>query len=120
MEEQNSAYLRVSGKQAQELQQALPDRKTLLGLAELYKFFGDETRLRILTLLSGGELCVYDLARLLGMTDSAVSHQLRVLKQGRLVCSRRDGKTVFYSLADDHVQQLLCTGLEHILEAGKQ
>lgn len=85
-------------------------------LAELFKIFGDETRIRILYVLFEAEVCVCDLAKLLGMTQSAVSHQLRILKQARLIKSRRDGKTVFYSLADEHVRTLLSQGTEHLQE----
>ena len=85
-------------------------------LADLYKVFGDPTRIRILYALSGGELCVCDIAELLGMTQSAISHQLRVLKQSALVKFRRDGKTVYYSLADTHVATILAQGLDHVQE----
>ena len=90
--------------------------ETLLRLADLFKVFGDGTRVRILFVLLTAEVCVCDLAKLLGMTQSAVSHQLRVLKQARLIKARRDGKTVFYSLADDHVATLLRQGMEHVCE----
>lgn len=86
----------------------------LLQLAELYKVLGDSTRIRILELLSRQELCVQDIADGLVMTQSAISHQLRILKQAALVKSRREGKSIFYSLADDHVQTILNQGLEHI------
>ena len=96
--------------------ETMPDETELYDLAELFKIFGDSTRIRILFVLFEAEVCVCDLARLLGMTQSAVSHQLRILKQARLIKSRRDGKTVFYSLADDHVATLLRQGTEHISE----
>ena len=86
----------------------------LLQLAELYKVLGDSTRIRILDLLSRQELCVQDIADGLNMTQSAISHQLRLLKQAALVKCRREGKSIFYSLADDHVQTILHQGLEHI------
>ena len=86
----------------------------LLQLAELYKVLGDSTRIRILDLLSRQELCVQDIADGLNMTQSAISHQLRLLKQAALVKCRREGKSIFYSLADDHVQTILRQGLEHI------
>ena len=86
----------------------------LLQLAELYKVLGDSTRIRILDLLSRQELCVQDIADGLNMTQSAISHQLRLLKQAALVKCRREGKSIFYSLADDHVQSILHQGLEHI------
>lgn len=93
-----------------------PADEILYKLADLYKVFGDPTRIRILNALSGGELCVCDIAELLGMTQSAISHQLRVLKQSYLVKFRRDGKTVYYSLADAHVATILLQGLDHVQE----
>ncbi|MBQ8495520.1 MAG: helix-turn-helix transcriptional regulator [Clostridia bacterium] len=94
----------------------MPDEDTLYDLAELYKMFGDSTRIKILYALVDTELCVCDIAQVLTMSVSAISHQLRVLKQARLVKYRREGKTVFYSLADDHVHEILALGLEHINE----
>lgn len=94
----------------------LPDDETLYDLAELFKVFGDSTRVKILYALFEAELCVCDIAQLLGLTQSAVSHQLRVLKASRLVKPRREGKTVFYSLADDHVRRIIAQGMEHIAE----
>ncbi len=85
-------------------------------VADLFKMFGDSTRLKILYVLSEGELCVCDITNLVGITQSAVSHQLRVLKQARLIKFRRDGKTVYYSLADSHVKTILAQGIEHIEE----
>ncbi len=87
--------------------------------AEFFKYFGDPTRLKILTALSSTEMCGCDLAALLDITQSAISHQLRKLKQGRLVKSRRDGKVVYYSLDDDHIEKILKDGLDHIKETGK-
>ncbi len=94
----------------------LPDDDTLFALADLYKIFGDSTRLRILFVLFDTELCVCDIAELLNMTPSAISHQLRVLKQSSLVKYRKSGKSVLYSLADDHVHTILGQGMEHINE----
>lgn len=94
----------------------MPPEEVLYDLAELYKVFGDSTRVRILYVLLEAEVCVCDLAALLGMTVSAVSHQLRVLKQSRLVKYRKAGKTVFYSLSDEHVQTILEQGMEHVKE----
>ena len=94
----------------------LPDDDTLFALADLYKLFGDSTRLRILYVLLDTELCVCDIAELLGMTVSAISHQLRLLKQAALVKFRKSGKSVLYSLADSHVQTILAQGMEHIAE----
>lgn len=88
----------------------------LYKLADLFKVFGDPTRIRILHVLAGQELCVCDIAENLGMTQSAISHQLRILKQIHLVKYRRDGKTIYYSLADDHVYTILAQGLEHVME----
>lgn len=94
----------------------MPDEAKTRAMAELFKTFGDPTRLRILSALRRQELCVCDIADLLGMTQSAISHQLRVLKQQELVKFRRDGKTVYYSLADAHVGTILAQGLEHVSE----
>lgn len=93
-----------------------PSADQLCSLAEFYKVFGDETRIRILYALFESELCVCDIAELLCMSVSAISHQLRVLKQARLVKFRRCGKTVYYSLSDDHVRAILGQGMEHIGE----
>lgn len=94
----------------------LPQEEKLYDLAELFKIFGDSTRIRILYVLFESEMCVCDIAELLGMTQSAISHQLRLLKQAKLVRSRREGKTVYYALADDHVRTILGQGMEHIEE----
>ena len=90
------------------------DIETLYKLVDLFKIFSDSTRIRILDILIKGELCVQDIADALEMTQSAISHQLRVLKQAHLVKSRRDGKTIYYSLADDHVMTIMAQGLEHV------
>ena len=94
----------------------MPDEDQLMDLAEFFKIFGDSTRIKILYVLSQAEMCVCDIATLLQMGRSAISHQLRVLKQMRLVKFRRDGRTVFYSLADGHIQTILAQGMEHIQE----
>ena len=94
----------------------LPPEEVLYDLAELFKVFGDSTRIRILFVLFEAEVCVCDLAAALNMTQSAVSHQLRILKQNKLVRSRREGKSVFYSLADAHVRAIINQGLEHVEE----
>ena len=94
----------------------MPGEDTLYDLTELFRIFGDSTRVRILYVLFESEMCVCDIAQLLGMTQSAISHQLRALKNARLVKSRREGKTVFYSLADDHVKTIINQGLEHVCE----
>lgn len=94
----------------------MPNEELLYDLAELYKVFGDSTRIKILYLLFESEMCVCDIAELLKMSISAISHQLRILKQAQLVKFRRDGRTVFYSLADEHVRTILGHGMEHICE----
>lgn len=96
------------------MRKQMPDEDDLYDLAELYKVFGDSTRIKILYVLFAAELCVYDIAQLLGMTQSAVSHQLRILKNNKLVKFRREGKTVFYALDDDHVRSILKLGMEHL------
>ena len=96
--------------------ECMPDEELLYDLAELYKVFGDTTRIKILYVLFESEMCVFDIAQLLNMSMSAISHQLRVLKTSSLVKYRRDGKTVFYSLADDHVRTIIGMGMEHIEE----
>lgn len=98
------------------IEKIMPEEETLYELAELYKVFGDSTRIKILFALYKSELCVCDIAELLHMTQSAISHQLRVLKQSKLVKFRRDGKTVYYSLDDDHIFKIIDQGLEHISE----
>lgn len=96
--------------------EGMPDEEILYDLADLFKVFGDTTRIKILYALMGQELCVADLAELIGATQSAVSHQLRTLKQARLVKFQRDGKNVIYSLSDDHVYTMLAQGMTHICE----
>lgn len=96
--------------------QELPTDRELERLSEVFKIFSDGSRLRIISALISQELCVADLAEQLGMSQSAVSHQLRLLKAGRLVQPRREGKTVYYSLADDHVRKIIAQGMEHIME----
>lgn len=94
----------------------MPPEEELYDLAELFKVFGDSTRIRILFVLFEAEVCVCDLAEALHMTQSAISHQLKILKNSRLVKSRREGKSVFYSLADGHVRTIIGQGREHIEE----
>lgn len=96
--------------------ETMPEETELYDLAELFKVFGDSTRIRILFVLFEAEVCVCDLAKILNMTQSAISHQLRILKQNKLVNSRREGKSVFYSLADGHVRTIIAQGREHIEE----
>ena len=94
----------------------MPDEDQLYDLAEVFKVFGDSTRIKILYVLFEAELCVCDIAQLLNMTQSAISHQLLIFKQNLLVNNRRDGKSVFYSLADGHVKTIISQGMEHIQE----
>ncbi|MEA4932421.1 MAG: metalloregulator ArsR/SmtB family transcription factor [Lawsonibacter sp.] len=100
----------------EQVRSLLPEDEVLYDLAELFKIFGDSTRVKILYALLEAELCVCDIAKLMEVSQSAVSHQLRVLKASKLVKFRREGKTVFYSLADEHVIRILSQGMEHILE----
>ncbi len=116
LEVEGCGYLCVHENVVAKVQQEMPDENRLMRLADLFKVFGDGTRIRILYVLYEAEVCVCDLAKLLGMTQSAVSHQLRILKQADLIRSRRDGKTVFYSLADGHVASILSVGMEHVCE----
>ena len=98
------------------IQKELLEEDTIIDIAELFKVFADSTRIKILYALSNKELCVCDLWQGLGLTQSAVSHQLRILKQMRLVKYRKEGKTIYYSLDDDHIQSILNGGLEHVME----
>ena len=109
-------FMHAHESEVEKVRAQMPPEETLYELAELYKIFGDSTRIKILYVLFEAELCVCDIAALLGMTVSAISHQLRVLKNARLVRYRREGKAIFYSLADDHVRTMLAQGMEHILE----
>lgn len=99
-----------------EVLRKMPEEETLFDLAEFFKVFGDSTRIRILYALRETELCVCDIASLLGLTQTAVSHQLRVLKNAKLVKARRNGKTVFYSLDDAHIHNILDMGICHLEE----
>ena len=98
------------------VREKLPAEESLMDLAELFKVFGDSTRIRILFVLFEAEVCVCDLAEALSRTQSAISHQLSILKRNTLVKSRREGKSMFYSLADDHVRTIVIQGMEHIEE----
>lgn len=98
------------------VRERLPKEENLYDLADFFKVFGDSTRIRILFVLFEAEVCVCDLAATLNMTSSAISHQLTILKRSKLIKSRRDGKSVFYSLADDHVRTIIREGMEHIAE----
>lgn len=96
--------------------EALPDEEILYDVAELFKVFGDSTRIKIICALFESEMCVYDLAAALSMTQSAISHQLRILKTANLVKFRREGKLIYYSLDDEHVQQIFDAGYKHVVE----
>lgn len=99
-----------------QVKEILPEEEKLFDLAELFKIFGDSTRIKILYILFESEMCVCDIADILGMTVSAISHQLRILKNAKLVKNRREGKSLYYSLADDHISLILGQGMEHIIE----
>ena len=116
LEIEKCEFLCVHEDAVREVLEKMPDEDMLYDLAELFKVFGDSTRIRILYALFERELCVCDIAGILGLSQTAVSHQLRVLKQSKLVKARRDGKIVFYSLDDDHVYSILNKGTEHLAE----
>lgn len=99
-----------------QIENGMPSEEIMQGLADFYKVFGDTTRIKILCALFQAESCVCCLAEAIGMTQSAVSHQLRILKQMKLVKNRREGKTIYYSLADAHIQSIINQGMEHITE----
>lgn len=109
-------YLYATEELIGKVDEKMPPEEELQDLAEFFKVFGDSTRLKILYALLCAEMCVYDIAALLGMSQSAISHQLRVLKQMDLVKNRREGKTIFYSLADGHIVNILSQGQDHIEE----
>lgn len=113
---EENTYLHVEQDMLDKVEEKMPPEEELQDLAEFFKVFGDPTRLKILYVLLCSEMCVYDIATILGMSQSAISHQLRVLKQMDLVKNRREGKTIFYSLADDHIITILSQGLDHIEE----
>lgn len=109
-------FLALQTDTAEKVINEQPDEDVLFDLAELFKIFGDSNRIRILYALSGTELCVSDLAKLLSLSASAVSHQLRILKASKLVRCRREGKIIFYMLDDEHVRDIINLGLEHVIE----
>ena len=115
-QELSKEYSFISETEASSIIDTIPDAEELYYLAELFKMFAEPTRIKILFVLTKGELCVGDIAQILDMSQSSISHQLRVLKQSRLVKFRREGKTIFYSLCDDHVKTMLSQGFEHISE----
>ena len=109
-------YSHVHEEIVEKVEHTMPEDEILYDLAELFKVFGDSTRIKILYALCESKMCVCYISKLRGMTQSAISHQLRALKQSKLVKYRREGKTVFYSLADGHVRTILGQGMEHIAE----
>lgn len=109
-------FIHVHEAVVEKVSQEMPSEEVLFDLSELFKVFGDSTRIRILYCLFASEMCVCDIAMLLNMTQSAISHQLSVLKKSKLVKSRRQGKTVLYSLADGHVRTMIDQGIEHVTE----
>ncbi len=116
MESEICEYLHVHEEIIERVKDKTPPEEELMDLADLFKIFADTTRIKILYLLFESEMCVCDISRLLGMQQSAISHQLRILKNSKLVKARREGKTVFYSLADEHVETIIGNGMEHIKE----
>lgn len=118
MNEENTGteFMHVHSDVIDKVNETMPEEEILYDLSELFKIFGDSTRIKILYVLFESEMCVFDISQLLNMSMSAISHQLRILKQAQLVKFRREGKTVFYSLADDHVRTILGNGMDHICE----
>ncbi len=116
MPDLNEEYLCLHEDVVNSVKAQMPPDEILYDLAELYKVFGDTTRIRILYALFESELCVNDMALLLGLSQTAVSHQLRVLKNNKLVKFRKEGKIIFYSLSDDHVKSIISIGMEHVEE----
>ncbi len=111
-----NGFLILSESEAAQVEEKLPPEEEMQDLSEFFKVFGDSTRLKIMFALQCREMCVYDIASLLGMTQSAISHQLRILKQMDLVKYRREGKAILYAPADDHIVSILSQGLDHIEE----
>lgn len=109
-------YIHIHEEVVKQVQDRLPKEEKLYDLADFFKIFGDTTRIKILYVLLQQEMCVLDIALLLNMTQSAISHQLRVLKAMQLVKFRREGKTILYSLSDSHIENILSQGMEHISE----
>ncbi len=116
MQNKQAEYLAVHEDIVKKVLQAQPSEEHLYDLAELFKVFGDSTRIKILYALFESQLCVGDIAQLLGVSQSAVSHQLKILKDAKLVRFKRQGKIVFYMLDDDHVRNVLKLGMEHVIE----
>lgn len=112
--------IHISDYAARQIRQRLPEENILFDLADFFKVFADSTRIKMLYVLLCSEMCVCDLAEMINMNQSAISHQLRTLKQMNLVKSRREGKTIFYSLADDHIKTILSQGIDHVVELKKR
>ncbi|MBQ7775582.1 MAG: helix-turn-helix transcriptional regulator [Lachnospiraceae bacterium] len=113
---EENTFLHINDDVVAKVNETMPPEEEMQDLAEFFKVFGDATRLKILYVLLCSEMCVYDIANLVGMSQSAISHQLRTLKQMDLVKNRREGKTIYYSLADSHIVNILSQGLDHIEE----
>lgn len=113
---EDNSYIYLTEDMVKAIEEKMPPEEEMQDLADFFKVFGDATRLKILNALVCTEMCVYDIATLLGMSQSAISHQLRMLKQMDLVKNRREGKTIYYALADDHISTILNQGLNHIEE----
>lgn len=113
---EGNTYIYLTEELIEKIDEKMPPEEEMQDLADFFKVFGDPTRLKILNVLLCSEMCVYDIASVLGMSQSAISHQLRVLKQMDLVKNRREGKTIFYALADTHISTILSQGLDHIEE----
>ena len=113
---QENDFLAAHEEVVKRVKEKQPDDEYLYDLADLFKVFGDTTRIKILYALFESELCVGDIAQILGLSQSAVSHQLRVLKDSKLIKFRREGKAIFYSLDDDHVRTIISMGMEHVEE----
>ncbi|MCR5145359.1 MAG: metalloregulator ArsR/SmtB family transcription factor [Lachnospiraceae bacterium] len=116
IEEKDNEYLAAEEHQVQSVMDNMPDEEELIDLSELFRVFGDSTRIRILYVLMDHNMCVSDIAQILQLNQSAVSHQLRILKDAKLVKYKREGKAIFYGLDDDHVRTILSLGMEHITE----
>ena len=116
VEDGSCEFMHVHEEIVKKVEGVMPDEQQLLDLSEFFKIFGDSTRIKILYVLSQSEMCVCDIATLLQMGQSAISHQLRFLKQARLVKSRKNGKTVYYALCDDNIQTILAQGIAHVQE----
>lgn len=109
-------YIYAQQHSIEGIKEKMPSESILYDLSELFKIFGESTRIKILFVLLNEEMCVYDISQLLNMSQSAISHQLYILKQSKLVRFRRQGKNVLYSLADEHVSKILNQGIEHVTE----